>query len=151
MKSTVQACTWHGWMVHYLPYFLLFFWHQIDWFRVLHFCKIWLKKRESSSNNQLVKIDRHFIKLMRKGSQETGMVYFARYDSIFAESDPIYSCRYPIDYGSLHVLLLVVFHEITGPQGQVVPEQLHDGGGVAVLLLLEVFQIRDCVVECGLG
>lgn len=40
--------------------------------------------------------------------------------------------------------------EVAGPQGQVVSEELHDGCGISVLVLLETVQVSDRVVEGSL-
>ena len=50
---------------------------------------------------------------------------------------------------SFHLLLLVVFDEIARPERQIVSQKLHDGRWVTVLFLLQVFQVRDGIIESG--
>merc|ERR1712048_1477786 len=38
---------------------------------------------------------------------------------------------------------------VRGPEGEVVPEQLHDEGGILVRVLCHVVQLRDRVLEGG--
>ena len=40
---------------------------------------------------------------------------------------------------------------VGGPEGQVVPEQLHDESGVLVTLLRQGVQLSDGVIKCRLG
>ena len=46
----------------------------------------------------------------------------------------------------------VLFHvrHLGGPQGEVIPEQLHDQRGIFVRFLTQVVQFGDRVVECSL-
>ena len=41
--------------------------------------------------------------------------------------------------------------EFTGPESEVVPDQLHDGGGVLVLVLFDVLDVGDGVIESAFG
>ena len=41
-----------------------------------------------------------------------------------------------------------VVGRVAGPQGEVVPEQLHDEGGVLVALLVQGVQLGDRIVKC---
>ena len=52
---------------------------------------------------------------------------------------------------SLVVLIALHVVQVASPQGQVITEQLHDGGGVAVLVLLEAVQVGNSIVEGLLG
>lgn len=52
---------------------------------------------------------------------------------------------------SQSVLFLGGVGEVAGPQGQVVSEQLHDSGRVAVLVLLQTVEVGDGIVESSLG
>ena len=55
-------------------------------------------------------------------------------------------------YRSLDIVLVSGhFVDIVGPQGEVVSEQLHDGGRVAVLVFLEGVEVGDGGVEGLLG
>ena len=47
--------------------------------------------------------------------------------------------------------VLAFFLELGGPEGQIVPDELHDGGGVLVLILLDLVNVSNGVIEGLLG
>ena len=53
-----------------------------------------------------------------------------------------------LTFGSLFSVALAL--HVAGPEGEVVPEQLHDQGRVLVALLRQRVQLGDRVVESGL-
>lgn len=45
---------------------------------------------------------------------------------------------------NLDILLIL---ELWSPEGQIISNELHDGGGILVLLLLDVLNISDGIIE----
>lgn len=43
------------------------------------------------------------------------------------------------------------FLELRSPEGKVIPDELHDGGGILVLLLFDLINVSDGIVEGFLG
>ena len=49
------------------------------------------------------------------------------------------------------LVIVIVLSELTGPKGQVVSDQLHDGGRVFVLVLWEILDVGNSIIEGLLG
>lgn len=55
------------------------------------------------------------------------------------------------DVLNLGIIRIVVVLEFGGPESEVVSNKLHDGGGILVLVFLNVFDVGDGVIESLLG
>ena len=49
------------------------------------------------------------------------------------------------------ILVVVALLELGSPQGEVVSDKLHDGGGIFVDILIELLDVADGLVEGFLG
>lgn len=78
-----------------------------------------------------------------------GRLIFSRSVRVYANVWLIYFWFYSTANCSFHLLLLVVFDKIARPECQIVSQKLHDGRWVTVLFLLQVFQVRDGIIEGG--
>ena len=47
--------------------------------------------------------------------------------------------------------LVTIFLELGGPESQVVSDELHDGGGILVLILLDLINVSNGIIEGLLG